>query len=84
MIVAAKKHYKIIEYYLMAKNQTISYAEAQQEIEEILERLNNEQLDIDALSSEVARAIELINICKKRLTKAETDVNKLFDKFEEE
>lgn len=68
----------------MAKNQTISYAEAQQEIEEILERLNNEQLDIDALSSEVARAIELINICKKRLTKAETDVNKLFDKFEEE
>lgn len=68
----------------MANNKVVSYAEAQHEIEEILERLNNEQLDIDALSNEVARAIELINICKKRLTKAETDVNKLFDKFEEE
>ncbi|MEG1635768.1 MAG: exodeoxyribonuclease VII small subunit [Rikenellaceae bacterium] len=68
----------------MAKNSVISYAEAQQEIESILERLNNEQMDIDALSSEVARAVELIDICKKRLSKAEADVNKLFNKFEKE
>ncbi|MFI3322234.1 MAG: exodeoxyribonuclease VII small subunit [Rikenellaceae bacterium] len=66
----------------MAKRQ-ISYSDAQQEIEAILDRLNNEQLDIDTLSGEVARAIELIKICKSRLKKAEDEVGKLFTDFEE-
>lgn len=66
----------------MAKVNTVSYAEAQNEIEDILERLNNEELDIDTLSKEVARAIELIDVCKKRLHKAEGEVNKLFSKVD--
>ncbi len=65
---------------MAAKNSTISYAKAQEEIESILERLNNEDLDIDTLSKEVAKAIELIDVCKKRLYKAETEVNMLFNK----
>lgn len=67
----------------MAKKQ-LTYAEAQSEIEEILEKLNNEELDIDTLSSQVARAIELIKICKTRLRKVENEVEQLFTSFNED
>ncbi|MFI3315818.1 MAG: exodeoxyribonuclease VII small subunit [Rikenellaceae bacterium] len=67
----------------MAKKQ-ISYIAAQEEIESILERLNNQQLDIDTLSSEVARVLELIKICKTRLHKAESEVKELFSSLEQE
>lgn len=67
----------------MAKKQ-ISYIAAQEEIEAILERLNNDQLDIDKLSSEVARAIELIKICKSRLRMAQDEVDRLFSDLEKE
>ena len=69
---------------MATKNSAVTYAVAQQEIESILERLNNEELDVDTLSKEVAKAIELIDLCKKRLHKAETEVNKLFSKSDNE
>lgn len=50
------------------------YAEAIREIEEILERFSNEELDVDTLAAEVKRATELIKVCKERLRKAEEDV----------
>lgn len=50
------------------------YSESIREIEEILERFSNEELDVDTLAAQVKRATELINLCKQRLRKAEEDV----------
>ena len=60
----------------MAKK-TMTYAEAMVEIERILARLRNEELDVDGLAAEVKRATELIARCKARLLKAESEVNKI-------
>lgn len=64
----------------MAKRITsISYTEAMGEVDEILDRLNNEQLDIDQLSGEVKRATELLALCKTKLRKTEEEITKLFE-----
>ena len=62
----------------MAKKE-VTYAEAMGEIEKILARLRNEEMDVDSLAAEVKRATELIASCKARLRKAEADVNKILE-----
>ena len=42
----------------------VTYAEAMAEIEKILARLRNEEMDVDSLAAEVKRATELIASCK--------------------
>lgn len=59
----------------MAKKD-VTYAEALTEIEAILARMNDESLDIDSLAVQVARAGELIKLCRERLRRAEEDVCK--------
>ena len=49
----------------------ITYAQAIAEVEQILERFNNEQMNVDELGAQVKRAAELIRLCKERLRKAE-------------
>ena len=66
----------------MEKKQ-ISYSEAIAEVEEILAKLNNEELDVDKLAEQVKRAGELIGLCKEKLRKAEEDVAKVIRKEEE-
>ncbi|MCD8186149.1 MAG: exodeoxyribonuclease VII small subunit [Rikenellaceae bacterium] len=60
----------------MAKKE-IGYNEAIREVEEILEKLNNEELDVDQLATKVKRAAELIGLCKEKLRKAEAEVAKV-------
>ena len=62
----------------MAKK-AVSYAEAMAEIEQILARLRNDEMDVDSLAAEVKRATELIASCRARLRKAETDVNRILE-----
>lgn len=45
----------------------ISYREATEEIEEILEKIESGETDVDTLTSEIKRAAELLKICKERL-----------------
>ena len=47
----------------MAKKE-MTYAEAMAEIEKILARFRNEEMDVDSLAAEVKRATELIAGCK--------------------
>ena len=55
----------------------MTYKEAREEIEKILRSLREEQNSIDTLSERVARATELIALCREKLRKAEEDVNKI-------
>ena len=52
----------------------LSYNEAIAEIEQILARLSDEQIDVDSLSAQVKRATELIEQCKAQLTDVERAV----------
>ena len=65
----------------MAKKQQQepSYTEAIAEIERILARFRNEEMDVDSLAAEVRRATELIAVCKAKLQKAEEEVNKILE-----
>lgn len=63
----------------MAKKKELTYTEAVAEIEKILSRFRNDEMDIDSLAGEVTRATELIASCRERLLKAETEVKKILE-----
>ena len=60
----------------------LTYAEAVAGIEDILTRLRSEQIGVDELAQQVARATELIAFCKGRLYDAETAVQGVLSKEE--
>lgn len=62
----------------MAKK-TIAYTEALAEVERILERIQREEVSVDDLPAQVKRASTLIAECRKRLRKAEDEVNGLLE-----
>ena len=55
-----------------------SFNNAVIEIEEILHKIENGDLDIDKLSIEVRRASELIKECQKKLRSTEDEINSIF------
>lgn len=62
----------------MAKKE-ITYAEAMTEIEQIMARFRNEEMDVDTLAVAVRRATELLAACKAKLRKTEQEVDKILD-----
>ncbi|MDD7530460.1 MAG: exodeoxyribonuclease VII small subunit [Prevotellaceae bacterium] len=62
----------------MKKN--IKYEEAVRELENIVAQMENGQLDIDTLSAQLARAQELVEVCKSKLLKTDNEIKKLLDK----
>jgi len=68
----------------MAEKKKIKYSEAIQEIEEILAKIENEELDVDELTHKVERVSELINVCKDKLHKTEEEVEDILNDLESE
>jgi exodeoxyribonuclease VII small subunit len=56
---------------------SLSFGEAVAEVESILAGLEQDAVDIDRLGSEVARAVELIQICREKLAKTDREVRDL-------
>ena len=65
----------------MAKKE-IAYKDATTEIEEIIRKIENEELEIDELSEKVKRASVLIKICQKKLHQTDTEIQKIIDDIE--
>ena len=65
----------------MAKKEQ-SYSEAMHELQEIMHRIENEDLDVDILLEEVKKAAALIKVCKEKLHKTNTEIQKVLDKIE--
>ena len=59
-----------------------SYKEALKEIETIVEKIENEEADIDELSQMVKRALNLLDSCKKKLKSTEDELNDSLEKFQ--
>ena len=60
----------------MAKNE-MKYEEAVTQLEGIVEKMENDELDIDQLSEQLKRAKELVKLCKAKLTKTDDEIKKL-------
>jgi len=57
----------------------IKYKDAMNQIEKILADIENNQLDVDELSEKVKTATELIKLCKEKLYKTESDIQKIIE-----
>lgn len=62
----------------MAKEE-IKYEQAVRELEEIVEKMENDELDIDQLSEQLKRAKLLVKFCRDKLTKTDEEIKKLLN-----
>lgn len=58
----------------------MKYEEAVRQLEDIAKRLENNEMDIDELSTELAKAQQLIKLCKDKLTKTDNEIKKILEK----
>jgi exodeoxyribonuclease VII small subunit len=66
----------------MSKDPT--YQEAITEIEEILQKIESGQLDVDDLTDKVKRVAYLLETCKKKLRTTESEIQKVIDGLEKD
>jgi exodeoxyribonuclease VII small subunit len=62
----------------------MTYKAAIQKLEEIVNRIEHEDPDVDELSGLVKEAYELLMFCKKRLKTTEEEVQEAFEKLREQ
>ena len=60
----------------------IKYAKAIERLEEIIRKIENEEIDVDELSEKVKEAVALVKMCKDKIEKAELQVKDVVQKFE--
>ena len=65
----------------MAKKEK-TYSECINELEDILERIENGDLEVDVLTEEIKKASEFIKSCKEKLYKADEEIRKILDKID--
>lgn len=63
---------------------SLPYTEAVAELETILLDLENDDVDIDALTSQVKRASELIQLCRTRITAATVEVEQIVAELQDQ
>jgi exodeoxyribonuclease VII small subunit len=66
----------------MGKAKELSYSGAMAELEEIVESIESEDVDVDALAEKMKRAAVLIKFCKDRLKNTEEEVKKIVTEME--
>jgi exonuclease VII small subunit len=66
----------------MAKK-TPTYEQAMQRLEEIVQGFEQNTLELDQLTAQLAEAQELIKLCNDKLQQVETDVKKLLNDEQE-
>ncbi len=55
----------------------IKYEAAYAELQAIVRKMENDELDIDQMSEQLKRAQELIRLCKDKLTKTDEEIKKI-------
>ena len=66
----------------MGKAKELSYSGAMAELEEIVESIESEDVDVDALAEKMKRTAVLIKFCKDRLKNTEEEVKKIVTEME--
>ncbi len=60
-----------------------SFSESLAEIEEIVGRIEAEDVDIDLLADELRRAAELLEVCRSKIRRAEVEVRNVVESLDE-
>ena len=68
----------------MKKNKEQNYHDAITEIEDIINRLESGEADIDKITDEIKRAGELIKFCKQKLYNTENELNNILTDSEKQ
>ena len=55
----------------------IKYEAAFAELQSIVRKMENDELDIDQMSEQLKRAQELIRLCNDKLTKTDEEIKKI-------
>ena len=55
----------------------LKYEAAMAELQAIVTKMENDELDIDQLSEQLKRAQELIKLCRDKLTKTDEEIKKI-------
>jgi len=58
-------------------NKELKYEQAYQELQTIVRRMENDELDIDQLTDQLRRAQQLIKFCRDKLTKTDEEIKKI-------
>ena len=56
----------------------MKYEEAVRQLEEIVAKMESNELDVDSLSQQLKTAQKLIKLCKDKLSRADSDIKKYF------
>jgi exodeoxyribonuclease VII small subunit len=59
----------------------LSFNEALAELEQILARIERDDVDLDRLAAELGRAAELLDVCRRKIRKAELEVSHIVEKL---
>lgn len=65
-----------------AETEAPGFGAAMEELEEILRRIESEEIDIDRLAEELQRAAGLIESCRERIRRAEVEVTQIVQSLE--
>lgn len=57
----------------------INYEEAVKELEGIVAKMENDELNIDQMSQQLKRAQQLIKACRDKLTKTDEEIKKILE-----
>ena len=63
---------------------SIKYSEAIEELNGILSELESENIDVDDVAQKVKKAVELIKLCREKITNTELEVGKIVKEFEKD
>lgn len=66
-----------------AAEEEIRFGAAIEELEDILQRVEAEEIDIDELASELKNATALLEICRAKIRKAELEVTQIVQSLED-
>jgi exodeoxyribonuclease VII small subunit len=62
---------------------SLGYAAALAELEEILQELDGDDVDVDVLGARVRRATELLRLCRQRIARARLEVEQVVAELED-
>ena len=65
------------------KKEKLTYEEAMQRLETIVESLEQDKLSLEDLGKSLAEAKNLAQICKEKLALAENDIKKILEEDEQ-
>ncbi|MDX1476954.1 MAG: exodeoxyribonuclease VII small subunit [Saprospiraceae bacterium] len=63
-------------------NQELTYETAYAELHHILQSIQQDEIGLDQLASQLRRARELVDFCREKLRTVENELNEIFEEDE--